>query len=469
MVERPTLIQQWYRLSLAARALLIACIAAAPLIGFMSVMSGILGHGRPVFLLAVPLALILLLAVLVSPYGLLLFILLTRGGLDPFLEATKIPLGSASMGLGGVLNGLIIFLAIILARQTKSETLRSALRWSAPLVLVIAIACMRSPNIGEAVKFILGIATFISAFAIGVILTERKGLDYTLRMILYASVPAILLSIFMLLTGWSGPSAAVGAGDAISAAGRFAGAFSHPNIMAFFLTNTVVIALYFLARKNSTGARPHAYSLFLMLVSAGGLIVASKTRSAWAATAIILCVYAALFHRKLLVYLVLGGIGALFVPAVQDRLVDLSDDRGYLIYSTLNSYAWRKQLWSDALAFLSWQGWLWGNGIRSFFTDSTTFFKLSGGTPFGAHSIYVQLIYETGIIGLISWLTPLIGLAYRFARTWHSEKNAAFTGLCLIVAYMTVCYSDNILSYLVYNIYFWLALGAIMGAPKQAR
>lgn len=457
-------IEYWIRLSTPAKALLLACIVAAPVIGFMSVVTGAIGDAKPLFLLAVPSMLLLLLALLVDPMRLLLLILLLRGGLDPFLDATKIPIGNASMGLGGVLNGVIILLAFLLGRKAKSGFVGSALKWSAPLMIVFLVNAARSPNTGEAIKFTLGVATYLSAFVIGILLTEKRGVDYTLRVVLHASIPAVLLSMVMLATGWRPIGGQIGSGDFIDTTSRFAGAFNHPNIMAFFMANTAVIALYFFARAREGRGTVRQGTLLAVVLTSTALIVASQTRSAWAATFSVFTLYTLIFNRKALLLLAACLLLIFCIPAVQDRLLDLSDDRGYLIYSTLNSYEWRKRLWLDALNSLSVQGWLWGNGVRSFFTDSPTFFSLGGGIPFGAHSIYIQMIYETGLIGLAIWLIMLVGAMYGFSKAWRTNRSIAFTGLCLVTAYATVCYSDNILSYLVYNIYFWLALGAMTRA-----
>lgn len=453
------LLHRWNELRPTAKLFTVICLIAAPMVGLASVMSGMLGNSKPVFLLALPLGLTLLFALVIQSHGVLLFIILTRAGLDPFLESTKIPFLGTSMGLGGILNGLLIFLAILYLRAVGFSTVSRYARWAYPFALTLLFGTIISPAPGEALKFTLGIATYAAAFSLGAALAKRKGAEYTLRLIFLSSIPPLLISGVMLITGWRFYAETNLTGELIEASGRFAGTFSHPNIMAFFLTNTVAVSLYLISKESR---KPYALAILAALLFSLALIILSKTRAAWAAVSVMLLLHAIFFNRKWLPYLAACGAAVFFSPAIQERLSDLADERTYLIYTSLNSYEWRKQLWFDAINSMSWKVWVWGAGIRSFYVDSIAFFKLSGGHPFGAHSTYVQLLYESGVIGLILGLAPLTAAAYALIKSWPRFKDSAFLGLCLIVVYAVVSYSDNILSYLVYNVYFWMALGAAL-------
>ena len=458
----------WSKTPPAARTLIVLAFIAAPALGVLAMTMGLLSQSKPAFIAILPTILLLGFSLILERRGLLLFLLIVRGGLDPFLEATRVPLGSASMGLGGVLNGLLIVLAIIEARRQNNDDLPRMLKKGVPLALVLLFALMRSPAPAEATKLLLNIVTYACMFSLGVVLAREKGLDYVLKVVLYASIPAISLSLVMYVTGWQVGAGAANLGEWIESRGRFQGSFAHPNIMAFFLTNTVIVCLYLFPKIESKAQR---LGIYITLALALTLIILTKTRAAWIALAMIFALYGVLFNRKLLAPMIILGAITSLIPEVQERLLSLKDDRPYLIYSTLNSYAWRKAIWADALAYMNASTWLIGAGLQGFFVDSVKFFHLSGGNPFGAHNVYVQLLYDTGIFGLTLWVALLLSLIIPILKAWNKDRATAFAGLCFWVVYVTVGYSDNILGYLVYNIYFWIAIGAIthdvMNAPPK--
>lgn len=456
--ELGKLIQRWFALSLSAKLFLLASVSLAPIVGIASVFSGLLSNSKPVFLLAVPATLLLALLYLAAREYLLISILLLRGCLDPFLEVTKIPLGSTSIGFGAVLNGVILLLALTTPSKPKNTKNDQILYWAILFFAIMLVGAVRSTTQAEAIKFVFALFTYWAAFSIGASLTHKHGFAFALRIVLHASFLAALLSLFMWASGWRIYNGNESFIEKIEAAGRFSGAFSHPNIMAFFFLNAIIITLYLLPKEHKISGRLY---LLAILASSTLLIVASKTRAAWAASILIFVVYTLIFNKRLIPWLLIGAATVALTPAVQDRLQDLADDRPYLVFSTLNSYEWRKQLWSEALRSMDWMQWVWGSGVRSFNTNSVQFFSLSGGNPFGAHSVYVQLIYETGVIGLFAASALLVRLTATFVASWVYSKDLTFLGVCFVAVYTITCYSDNILNYLVYNVYFWMALGAM--------
>jgi len=46
---------------------------------------------------------------------------------------------------------------------------------------------------------------------------------------------------------------------------------------------------------------------------------------------------------------------------------------------------------------------------------------------------------------------------------------AGFSGLAVVLVLAFVCYSDNVLGYLVFNIYAWMVLGALFQSSFRFR
>jgi len=437
----------------------------APALGFAAVLLTSLGENRPALLIALPCALALGLLLILRPTLLLVAILTVRAGLDPILEATKLPLGATSMGLGGVLNGLIIVLAIYEIKKNKHNSIKLRRSFLAPLLCVALVGLIKSPTPAESIKLVLNICTYFFVFALGYSISARDGTTSALKTVLNSSWPAIFLSAAAYFSGTQLSRTSTDGGEMIGSVGRFSGSFSHPNIMAFYFTVVVVVCIYFLSRTRD---RTKLSLAGLTLVVSLAFILLSMTRSAWIAIAITALLYSLIFNRRAFILLLAGGLLTLSLPIVQERLSTLTDDRPYLIFSTLDSYSWRVALWKDALSYMAPETWAWGNGINSFFAESPRFFSISGGRPFGAHNVYLQLLYDTGLVGLLVMLAPLVSLLIMLTKGWAKNRQASFIGLASLVIYLTVCYSDNILGYLVYNLYFWFTLGAVTYATNTA-
>lgn len=426
---------------------------------FIGFFGGIFTH-RPVLAAALPAVMILSFMVLLGRPALLFGILMFRAGLDPLLDGTQLPFGGASMGLGGVLNGLIILLTIASLLEQPTKMWKRGATIFLPFLAILFIGVVRSPLPAMAVKQFLSIATVFSVFLLGIHLAERKGYQYVLKIVLTSCIIPFGVSIVMLATGWKfGYTARSSEFMQGSEAGRFAGPFSHSNVLAFYLLTLAAITLHVRAAKLGTLKLTRIASVILVFTLV--LLLMTKTRSAWATCVLLLMVHGAIFERRLIPLLILGGAIALTLPPVRERLFDLKDQRDYLIYAKLDSYAWRKLIWSQGLHYLTASQYFFGKGVMSFYDDSLRFFSLAGGEKRYPHSIYVQLIYENGLVGLTIYFTLLGKIAITFLRSIQQNKSVAITGLMLTLLYATVCFSDNVLDYLVFNIYIWLTLGAL--------
>ena len=148
------------------------------------------------------------------------------------------------------------------------------------------------------------------------------------------------------------------------------------------------------------------------------------------------------------------------MPAVQDRLVDLAQGNEIVHQAKLNSFAWRLALWESALSWMDAKRYLLGYGIGGFNEHSAVFFNLSDGLKWDAHNVYVQWFYDVGAIGLAAFLWIFVRLIYLLRPLFSIDRLAAFTAISLIVSYLLIALSDNMMFYLVYNWYFCFAIGA---------
>jgi len=402
------------------------------------------GLGR-LLLLPVSIAGLLLLAI--NKELCLLLLILTRAPIDPLLETIKL----GPVGGGAILNALVILIAAAcLTEQAKENRWSSFAIWS-PILFVMMISAARAAEPLYGVRSFLSFLTNFAVFLAPSFLPRcRYDLNYSIKAIVLSSIIPVAYAFFDLYHG----------GYANPEAEKISSTFPHPNIFAFYLV--LVISLTFFTLKTNSkplagGSRVFLWAyLFVMVFE----LTLTKTRSAWAVLFLTLIVYGCLFEKKYLLYSIVLTVVAMLIAPIQDRLLNLTDAKVFWNYGfAANSYEWRQILWESAWNWMSLSNIVFGNGLGSFLKFSPTFFPLSGGIEFGAHNVYLQLLFEEGVIGIASFIWLFGGLLLAIYRDRVTEKLAIFIVLALLAQYLVAGYSDNMLDYLSFNWNLWFLCG----------
>lgn len=461
--RRPDEAKSWVTMALVTVALALLCLG----IGYFSGILGTVMLEKPMVLVGTPAMIALFFLFLIDRPKLLMAILLLRAALDPILEATRISLGSFNTGIGGLLNALIIALTISVVLESKNKGFKQGAIIFAPFLLITFFSIFRSPLPGDAIKLYLSLLTFFSSFIIGIHLASGSdGHRFPLRIVVLSSLIPVGISLVMLATGWSFGVTAEQENIPGAEGGRFAGPFTHPNILAFYLLVNVALVLYLWRTSEvKTFVTKYAAPGYLALLVV--LLLLTKTRSAWGACFVLFFLYGSFIERRFLLVLVLGMLLSTLLPSVRERLVDLTEGNAYVQYAKLNSYAWRVLIWTEGLEYMEPVKYLFGYGFESFKALSLTFFSMAGGRMFGAHSVYVQVFFEMGVAGLLAFVWLLLAPVWQMARKALKRDLLAALGILLIFCYALISYSDNMFGYLVFNIYFWLALGGLLGQASS--
>ncbi|WP_377160890.1 O-antigen ligase family protein [Roseateles sp. UC29_93] len=430
-------------------------LAGAVAIGLMTVMVGGMASDRPALLAVLPLMLVTAFLFLYSREAFLLAVLLVRAGANPIFEETRL---AAIGGLGGLLNALIIVLAgIIIARDPKRVPRVAWMVWL-PFVAVQALGLLYSPDKVQALRLYLGQLSVMALFLVSFYLVkEEADLNRMLKLVTWSSVPVAVVTLIYIGLGKT-----AGSVDAFEAsAGRYGGPFPHANILAFYLVLSVGVIFY--RWKSGLAGRgvlaTATVVLYLLLLI--GLLFATKTRSAWISVLFIFVVYGLFRERRYLIYLVIGGMLAMLIPEVRERVVGLAEGNQVVQFAKLNSFAWRKLLWSDALSWMATSRMAFGYGAESFVFHSQTFFSMAGGRSWGAHSAVVQVFFEYGALGVAAYGWVFLSTARMLRALLPVRSLLALISLALLLSNFLVSLSDNMLSYLIYNWYFWLTMGVV--------
>ncbi|WP_143278246.1 O-antigen ligase family protein [Bradyrhizobium sp. UFLA03-84] len=392
----------------------------------------------------------------------MLIIMLMRPSCDRGFDWIKANIGQQS-GPGAVINALMIALAMLAIVQVPRAALSSPLLAWAGLIAAAAISLLHTPDLSAGTRDVLDLVTYAAAFSIPYIVVKNQTAAAQCLTVALAS--SIVPSLYSLLELAKQPQSLTGEE-------RLQSTFTHPNIYAFYIVGVLALILYMHSsatfrispRMRRVTAAYAVYLVFLLLLT--------KTRSAWLSALLLMAGYSLVVDRRWLVPLTILPL-ALFVPGVSERLADLQSGAVDGAYEHLNSMAWREILWNDTLEWLAANpsGWF-GYGLGSYQSYFPLFFARGAGQDgIGPHNAILQIYFEMGNVGLLSFAALMAVIAFRLVSRMRADLAGTFTMLLLCVGYLMMFYSDNLLDYLQFQWFFWFTIGTVCastGLPRTA-
>lgn len=179
------------------------------------------------------------------------------------------------------------------------------------------------------------------------------------------------------------------------------------------------------------------------------------TRGAWMALAVAMVIMAVMFERRLLIVLVILGVGAFFLPQIHHRIADLFSP----VYVLKASQGGRIARWTDAFSVMSGNP-LFGAGLGQFGGAVASDFHLS----VYSDNYYAKLLGEMGIVGLTLFLSMQLSLfADLFQHVLRkAPKHLRFTVIGIITGLLAVLLHNSIENVFEYapmvSIYFVYAV-----------
>jgi O-antigen ligase len=409
------------------------------------------------FLAAFPLICIFFILMVANIRCMLVFLIFVRVLLDPLLNYTKLNILGEDIGIGGVINLLVILLACFLfMRNPKYILENNHFRSWIVFLSVCAVAITYSPVVGRALRLFLNLLSYMCMAAIAFFIVDNENKKrFWLKLLLFASFLPICWANLDLLKG----------GSFYADAGmRIQGTFTHPNILAFYLVLIIILSFYILKSCSFSLNLTKRNILRIYITNLLILLLATKTRSAWIACWAAFFIYGLLKERR---YLFISTISAgllLLNPTVMGRARDVFFNTTPMAQAGLNSFAWRLELWKSSLQYIK-EKIIFGHGLASFKYLSRSF-SASLGTEVAAHNIYLETMFELGLFGLFSYLAVCVSALKVFylqqkdgVRRLSAEYIIAFSYL---ISYMIVSLADNMFYYLTFNWYCWFFIGILL-------
>ncbi|NYE62161.1 O-antigen ligase [Duganella sp. 1224] len=437
--------------SLTRRNVLIvaAAIGAGLFFGLLvPVYAGLMG-ASVAKLAALPAVLALLLLLVYDAKTLFIGILLFRSVGDIVLETTRFSVGGADLGVGAFVNAAVIGMAVLFSAQRPHWFPRKLAGMWLPFTLICLGALVIAPVKGEAIRVFLALLSYLAMFISGTYLVRsRDDFVRVVRLVVLSSIlPACYAFVDIALNHADVPF-------------RLRSTFGHANIFAFYLLLILSLSLYLIKSPHVTLRPLWRWTLTGYMVLLLGMLVLTQTRSAWIACVAVFAIYALFFERKYLIYLALAPVLALMIPTVRDRIMSLDSGNDAVQYAKLNSFAWRVLLWESGLHFMRPVRYAFGYGLEAFRYYSLDFFPLAGGINWSPHNLYVQWIFDIGLVGLTSYLSIFARVLLRIRKLLAVDRLAAVILIAVTIAYLIVSASDNLFAYLAFNWYFWVVLGS---------
>lgn len=415
---------------------------------------------HPQLMLALPAVGVFFLMLVVNPRATFVLVFLTRPMLDVALNLTKVSFGGQEIGFGAILNLIVIALAVFLffyegVFPRKNPVVHA---WVFFLV-VMMIAVVESPYGGRAIRLYANFLSYFAMFLIPfLIIKTREDFIFWVKIFAWSFVLPVFYANIDLLQG----------GQFYADAGtRIKGSFSHPNVLAFYLCLGLTYYFYLLKSKLLTFSPRVVLAMVMLMLNMVVLLLATKTRNAWIGCFGIFFIYGLLKDRKALLILFCLLPLLMFVPSVKDRVVTLSNGKSSINYKGINSYEWRVRMWKSSIPRIL-QRPLQGYGLASFYPMSREFSDVGSN---GAHNLYVETLFESGVLGLMGLLglffAPLITFIKNMKQAGSKQHSALYA---IVVAYLSsyilICGADNLGYYLAFNWYVWFFI-SLMYISKQ--
>lgn len=400
-------------------------------------------------LLALPFVLLLAAAFYLSPSLLFLLILLTRASCDMVFEAARTALGEGFMGPGALVNACVILLCFrLIVREKAVFPGWTGALW-AGFFLTALYGVVISSQRGDAARLALAWVSNWAVFVCAVLLVKERG-DFRryMAVLLYSSLPPSAYALVQ-----------IAAHDGAGLGGfRLLSTFAHANIYAFYLVLIISVALYLLETAPAFTVGKAGLSLYIAFLLA--LLVLTQTRSAWLACALTIAAFGWFHRRRYLTILAAILLIALLLPGVRERLSDLGNNNGIGHEEKLNSLAWRVELWMASLSWMEPWRYLFGYGIGGFRDWSPEFFPRSLGARWDAHNVYVQWLFDVGVLGLAAFMWLHAAILFRIRQLRSTDGLAWITVTAAVLSYLLVSFSDNMMFYLSFNWYYCFLTGA---------
>lgn len=377
-----------------------------------------------------------------------------RGLLEYFLEPTRIPIGGSSIQLIGVLGVVILLGGFIYIVINRVKIMEISVVGPMIVFLVATLPTNLLFSLDKVVGFKdwVGTASAVVLFIlIASIFTTRKNIRLLLAALVLSSIPPLIVGFYQLFTGTGN----------LQTAGfnRIQATFSHPNSYAIYLMMLLLLCIPLLLEAKKDWLRLGLGALCVAMVAS---LIFTYARAPWIDLLVGLAILSFVRYRKLLLLAPAGVVLLLvFIPSILERFQEasgFSEGQGSMFF--------RVEMWRYLLPKF-YTNPIVGNGLGSF----AVFAEEGLGYFYLPHNDYVRLLVDTGVVGLVSYLAALYGLARGSIRSYLTQTDELFKLLALVMvtviaAYLLGGFTENLFRAGTTQAYFWTLAGLVAASAR---
>ena len=214
--------------------------------------------------------------------------------------------------------------------------------------------------------------------------------------------------------------------------------FPDPHIFAFYLVMVSSLLLAFLLKARAKKDFYLYVTCYMLYITCLTLTFSRGGYLAWlASTTIVLGISWRSFAHRARVYTALGIGAALLLLAVGAPVVPRL---GSVFDVSEGSNLGRLEIWRDALEKFAAQP--LGVGLGNYAASAVNAVGLRN--PITAHNLYLDLLVETGILGLAAFVALMVCTAYTVLRRYTESRNVVFLGaLGAFAGFSTHAFFEN--------------------------
>ncbi len=256
-------------------------------------------------------------------------------------------------------------------------------------------------------------------------------------------------------------------GRSLALGNRATAGFKTPNGLGAYLAVAIPItmSLVMLKRKKMRYRILNIVAFMIM----GFALYLTFSRGAWLGVLIGILVLFLLFiqaMKKVVVFRLLL-VGSVFLLILLAGIKHTN-----LINNRRNTIQWRIGVWEDSLKMVKERP-LFGRGVNTFMREFESYRRDKGCDPTYAHNSYLQLLVETGMAGLLSFLWIIYRLFYTVISKIknecpnNEEMRVISIGLIAgLISFLVHSFFDNHMYSLQLSVYFWFIAGLVVATTS---
>lgn len=367
----------------------------------------------------------------------------------------RIEAGGIDFDLGGLANVLatgigVVYFLVLWKNPFKGRSL--TIPYGIFLGL-FAVSIWWAPDFRWAIRFVTRLSAPFFTYLIISDMLDRKMVNQVIQAMYASSVIPIVYGFYQWITGTGN--------DVTEGYNRVNSSFFHPAHFSMYLTFLFCLAYaeFLDPRKGNKAIR------LLYIVAITALEISTYTRISWLAYGFCFLYLSWVYGKRAYIAagVVLGGFVLLAAGGgIIERFTSVGEVLGSdNVYDLNSSVGWRLYFWDEILRRFWDRPWF-GFGAGSSVMLGVEIF----GVEAAPHNGYLRVLYETGLVGMLSFFWVLGVMFWQGFRLIRRRLDNRLTFVSHVYVTMTVTYAllnltDNILEYYEVAIYQWAILSLV--------